>query len=73
MVNPNYVGNRLQFQMLEKLSEYCKSINKEYVFTKIHPDNIYSINNFIKSGYKFIETYQSKHNRLRNVYLKNLD
>ena len=71
MVNPNYLGNKLQIQMLYKLDEYCKSLNKKYIFTKVHPDNIYSINNFENSGYEFIETYESK-DGIRNCYLKKL-
>ena len=69
MVNPKYVGNNLQYQMQNMLSNYVKSINKKYIFTKVHPDNIYSINNFIKDNYKFIEFYEAKDGP-RNCYLK---
>lgn len=71
MVSPDYVGNRLQFQMLKMLDEYCKSINEQYIFTKIHPDNYLSINNFLKDNYEFIENYESSDGP-RNVYLKRL-
>ena len=43
MVNPKYVGNKFQKQMLELLDKYCKSIGKRYIFTKVHPDNIYIV------------------------------
>ena len=72
MVNPKYVGNKLQKQMLELLDKYCKSIGKRYIFTKVHPDNIYSINNFVSNGYKFVETYKTSSGEPRSVYFKEI-
>ena len=72
MVNPKYVGNKFQKQMLELLDKYCKSIGKRYIFTKVHPDNIYSINNFISDGYKFVETYKTSSGEPRSVYFKEI-
>ena len=72
MVNPKYVGNKFQKQMLELLDKYCKSIGKRYIFTKVHPDNIYSINNFISEGYKFVETYKTSSGESRSVYFKEI-
>lgn len=72
MVNPEYVENKFQKQMLELLDKYCKNIGKIYIFTKVHPDNIYSINNFISDGYKFVETYKTSSGELRSVYFKEI-
>lgn len=72
MVNPEYVGNKFQKQMLELLDKYCKSIGKRYIFTKVHPDNIYSINNFVSDGYKFVETYKTSSGEPRSVYFKEI-
>lgn len=72
MVNPKYVGNKFQKQMLELLDKYCKSIGKRYIFTKVHPDNIYSINNFVSDGYKFVETYKTSSGEPRSVYFKEI-
>ncbi len=72
MVNSKYVGNKFQKQMLELLDKYCKSIGKRYIFTKVHPDNIYSINNFISDGYKFVETYKTSSGESRSVYFKEI-
>ena len=73
MVNPKYIGNGLQNQMIKELEEYCKSINKKYCYTRIHPDNKYCINNFIKNNYEFLQTYTSpKDGEVRNDYLKPL-
>lgn len=72
MVNPKYVGNKFQKQMLELLDKYCKSIGKRYIFTKVHPDNIYSINNFVSNGYRFVETYKTSSGESRSVYFKEI-
>ena len=73
MVNPKYIGNGLQSQMIKELEAYCKSINKKYCYTRIHPDNVYCINNFTKANYNFLQTYTSpKDGEVRNDYLKEL-
>lgn len=72
MVNPEYVENKFQKQMLELLDKYCKNIGKIYIFTKVPPDNIYSINNFISDGYKFVETYKTSSGESRSVYFKEI-
>lgn len=72
MVNLKYVENKFQKQMLELLDKYCKSIGKRYIFTKVHPDNIYSINNFVSNGYKFVETYKTSSGEPRSVYFKEI-
>lgn len=73
MVNPKYIGHGLQRQMIEELDNYCKSLNKKYVYTRIHPDNSYCINNFVKANYKYLQTYTSpKDGEVRNDYLKEI-
>ncbi len=57
MVRKEYVGNGLQTAMLEALNKYVKSIGKTHMFTKAHSDNIYSIRNIIKDGYKVVDEY----------------
>lgn len=59
MVSKEYVGNHLQQQMMEVMDEYVKSIGKTHMFTKAHSDNIYSINNILKNGYKVVHEYES--------------
>lgn len=69
MVNQKYVGNGLMMQMLNVLNDYALNNNLEYMETKIHPDNIYSINNFLKEDYELVDSYISSDGP-RNVYLK---
>ena len=71
MVNPDFVGNGLQYQMLKEIDEYSKEIGFEYAETTVHPDNIYSINNLIKDDFKLVNTKTYKRG-IRNIYLKKL-
>lgn len=60
MVRKEYVGNGLQTQMMNVLNNYVKSIGKTHMFTKAHSDNIYSIKNILKDGYKIIDEYKNE-------------
>lgn len=64
----------LSIQVINYLNELDKySIDKNYNFAvaTIHPDNIYSINNFIKDG--FVLTGKRNFKRgPRNIYVKKL-
>ena len=71
MVNIKYIGNSLQYQMLKQLDEYSIKQGYKYALATVHPDNIYSINNFIKDNFIEIGTRQFKRG-LRNIYFKKL-
>ena len=71
MVSPDYVGNGFMSKMLQVFDRYCISINKKYVFTKVHSDNIYSINNMYKDGYDLVNEYDSDRGKT-SVFLKKL-
>lgn len=60
MVRKEYVGNGLQTAMLQVINDYVKSIGKIHMFTKAHSDNIYSIRNILKDGYKVIDKYENE-------------
>lgn len=71
-VNPKYVGNGLQYQMLVKMDDYCIQKGYKYSSSTVHPDNIYSANNLLKDG--FVLCGQKEFTRgLRNIYLKRLN
>lgn len=70
-VNPKYVGNKLQYQMLKELDNYCINKNYKYAAVTVHPDNIYSINNLLKDNFIYKNTKTFKRG-IRNIYLKNL-
>lgn len=64
MVSKEYVGNGLQSAMLEALDKYVESIGKTHMFTKAHSDNIYSIRNILKNGYKVVDEYENERGRM---------
>ena len=70
-VNFNYLGNNLQYQMLEKEDNYLKENNYLYAVSTIHPDNTYSIVNFIKDNFSYVDTKEFKRG-VRNIYFKGL-
>ena len=70
-VNPKYIGNKLQYQMLKELDDYSIKKGYEYVATTIHPDNVYSINNILKDDFELINQKEFKRG-IRNIYLKKL-
>lgn len=72
LVNPKYRGNGLQKKMLQELTKYCKKLKKKYIVTTIHPDNIYSIKNFLSEGYNQGSSFNFKRGP-RNLYIKYLD
>jgi L-amino acid N-acyltransferase YncA len=69
MVNYKYIGNGLQYQMLEVLDNYFTDNNLKYALGTIHPENSYSINNALKSGYEF-SSCKVFPRGIRNVYIK---
>lgn len=68
-VNPKYVGNGLQYQMLKELDNHCIKLGYKYAVGTIHPDNIYSITNLLKDDFKLIGTKEFTRG-IRNIYLK---
>lgn len=71
MVSPKYLGNGLQYQMLYYLGNYAKEKGCTMAISTVDPENIYSIKNFIKNGFKLHLTKEFKRG-IRNVYIKEL-
>lgn len=71
MVSPDYIGNGYMLKMLEVFNEYCINIGMKYIFTKAHSENLYSINNMYKDGYKLVDEYENERGRM-SAFLKSL-
>ena len=69
MVSPLYVGHGYQNKMLKVFNEYCISIGKKYIFTKVHSDNIYCLRNIEKDGYILTDEYLSERG-LNKAFIK---
>lgn len=72
IVNPKYVGNGLQYQMLLELEKYSIESNYKYVIGTIHPLNTYSIKNVVKNGFELVH-FKTLDRGPRNIYLKSLN
>ena len=71
MVSPKYVGNGLMSQMAVAMEEYVKEKGIKYVVGTVHPDNEFSVRNFIMNNYE--ETGRKEFKRgLRSIYFKEL-
>lgn len=54
MVNPKYIGNGLQQNIINYLQHFSKNIGYKYALATVHPDNIYSKNNFFKTHFEIL-------------------
>ncbi len=70
-VSFNHLGHKLQLQMLKEEDRYSKKLGYNYAVSTIHPDNNYSIVNFIKDDFKLMSTKEFKRG-IRNIYYKEL-
>lgn len=71
MVSPDFIGNGLQHQMMEVFHNYCKSINKKYIFTKAHTENVYSTNNMLKCGYVLVDKCMTETGE-KSIFIKEI-
>ena len=71
MVHPDYIGNGLQNIILNYLQRKSKEQNYKYAISTIHPDNTYSIRNFVNNNFEILGSIELKRGP-RNVYRKKL-
>ena len=45
---------------ISAMVNYAKELGMTHLFTKAHSDNIYSIRNILKDGYKIIDNYENE-------------
>lgn len=72
IVNPKYIGNGLQYQMLLELDKFSIESNYKYTIGTIHPLNTYSIKNIMKNGFELVH-FKELDRGPRNIYLKYLN
>ena len=71
MIKEKYRGSNLQRQGMKILEEEASNLNIEHIVATIHPENIYSLNNFIKENYKIIKKHNI-HGGPRFIVVKNI-
>lgn len=72
MVKEEFRGNNLQRKMLEFAYKRAKELNMDGLVATIHPDNIYSLNNFIVEEYSIIHELNI-HGGPRYIVVKNIN
>jgi hypothetical protein len=58
MVKDEYRGNKITCAVLKYSLEEAKKYNITSIIATIHPENIYSLNNFLEAGYYILKTIQ---------------
>ena len=53
-VLPEYRGLRIQNKLMARGFELLKDTEYKYVMGTAHPDNVFSVNNFLKLGYEIV-------------------
>ena len=72
-VDPDYRGYGIQKTLIEILCSWAATLGKRHICATVHPENRFSANNFINSGFHLVtETPISKYNSQRNVFTKQL-
>ena len=69
MIKEEYRGNKLQAKILKYLYDRAKELKLDGLVATIHPENKYSLNNFLDDGYKIINTLNI-HGGIRNIVFK---
>lgn len=71
MIKENYRGSSLQLQGMDIIENDAKKLQIKKLVATIHPDNKYSLNNFIKRKYKIINKINI-HNGPRYIVIKEI-
>ena len=54
VVHPDFRGNSMQLELIKQLEQKSMDHKKSHILCTVSPDNIYSLNNFLKSGFTII-------------------
>lgn len=71
MVDARFRGRGIQKLLMEKAEETFKEMGCVHLLGTAHPDNIFSVNNFYKLGYREVARELKYGGLLRSVFYKN--
>ncbi len=71
-VLPRYRGNALQFRLMQAAEADLRAAGFRYLMGTVHPDNVYSMNNVLKQGYRVIGEKQKHGGKRRAILFKDL-
>lgn len=70
VISKDYQGKKLQLKLMEAAEEILKETPYQYFFATVHPDNQYSLNNFIRLNYSIITTVKKYGGLDRHILYK---
>ena len=73
LVKKEYRGHGIQIALMWIIEKLAYNQGIEYFVSSVSPDNKYSVNNFIKSGYIYDHEEELYGGLLRSVYIKELE
>lgn len=71
-VLPDYRGRHLQYRLMAHGEQYLKATPYRHLMGTVHPDNKYSLNNFLRLGYQIVTTTEKYGGLPRHVLYKSL-
>ena len=71
-VLPKYRGHQLQYRLMQAAEADLRAMGFRYLMGTIHPDNVYSMNNAMKQGYRIIGEKLKHGGKRRAILLKEL-
>lgn len=71
-VCPAFRGRGLQFRLMQYGEEQLALTSRCHLMGTVHPDNVYSLNNFLKLGYKIIDTLPMYGSLPRHIMYKHI-
>lgn len=72
-VSKRFRGYGLQKFLIEKRLDYLKKNKIKFALISVHPENKYSLNNIVLTGFKFVrKTNKNSKNKYLNYYVLNV-
>ena len=71
-VLPDFRGQGLQYRLMKHGEEQLASTSYCHLMGTVHPDNTYSLNNFLKLGYRIVDTTQKYGSLPRHIMYKKI-
>lgn len=72
MVRKEYCGQGLQRHMMEKAEEILKEQGFHYLLGTAHPDNVASVNSFLRLNYEQVMTKEKYGGMRRSIFCKEI-
>ena len=71
-VRPGFRGRGLQYQLMASAEQYLMTTSYCHLMGTVHPDNRYSLGNFLKLGYRIVTTTKKYGGLPRHVLYKSI-